>query len=320
MGGRDYPRNLPEFNRFFADEAACEAYLEKLRWPDGFLCPRCGNRGGWKTKRALWVCAGCQRQTSLTAGTVFAGTRTPLTSWFAAIWQLVGQKNGMSAKGFQAVMGLGSYGTAWAHLHKLRRAMVRPGRDMLDGLVELDEGYVGGPEPGLSGRQTVKKIPVAVAVEVRGPAGSERAGRLRMSRLNELTKAEIFGFAREAVREGSALRTDGWPAYAGLIDDGFELDQISMVDSGEDATVHLPHVHRALSLLKRWLLGTHQGSVSPHQLDYYLDEFVFRFNRRRSRHRGLLFHRLLEEAVRTEPIPLKRIIGGAGGRRGTPRA
>ncbi len=320
IGGRDYPRNLPEFNRFFSDEAACEAYLQKLRWPEGFVCPACANHGGWKTKRSLWVCGNCQRQTSLSAGTIFAGTRTPLLSWFAAIFQLVSQKHGMSAMGFKKLMGLGSYETAWAHLHKLRRAMVRPGRDMLDGLVELDESYVGGREVGLAGRQTIKKTAVVVAVEVRGPGGSERAGRLRMSRLDRLSKVGVFDFVAEAIKPGSAIRTDGWPAYADLSEAGYELDQINLVASDQPAAVHLPHVHRANSLLKRWLLGTHQGSVSPNQLDYYLDEFVFRFNRRNSKHRGLLFYRLLEEAVRTEPIPLKRIVGGTGGRRGTPRA
>ncbi|MGI8728279.1 MAG: IS1595 family transposase, partial [Solirubrobacterales bacterium] len=274
-----------------------------------------------KTKRSLWVCEGCGRQTSLSAGTIFAGTRTSLLNWFAAIWQLVGQKQGMSAKGFQQLMGLGSYETAWAHLHKLRRAMVRPGRDLLGGLVELDEAFVGGRETGMPGGQFEKKPPVVVAVEVRGGGGSERAGRLRMSRLADgVTKAAIADFAAEAIAAGSTIRTDGWIHYAVLEENGFGLEQTNVSHSEQPASVHLPHVHRAITLLKRWLFGTHQGSVSPHQLDYYLDEFVFRFNRRQSKHRGLLFFRLLEESVRTEPIPLKRIIGGTGGRRGTPRA
>jgi len=320
VGGRDYPRTLPEFNRFFADERACEEYLENLRWSEGFVCPACDYHGGWRTRRSLWVCEACQRQTSLTAGTIFAGTRTPLRSWFAAIWQLVGQKQGMSAMGFKEVMGLGSYETAWAHLHKLRRAMVRPGRDLLRGPVELDETTVGGHEAGMHGKRTRKNSPVIVAVEVRGPGGSERAGRLRMSRLGAVTKRTVSDFAIEAIEPGAAIRTDGWPHYSILSEHDFELDQVILVDSEQPASAHLPHVHRVIALLKRWLLGTHQGSVSARQLDYYLDEFVFRFNRRHSRHRGLLFYRLLEEAVRTEPIPLKRIVGGTGGRRGTGRA
>ena len=137
VGGRDYPRSWPEFERFFADEEACFAYLERLRWPDGFRCPSCGSAEAWRTKRGLWLCAACRRQSSATAGTLFASTRTPLRQWFAAIWQLVAAKQGMSALQLKRAMGLGSYETAWAHLHKLRRAMVRPGRDPLSGLVEV---------------------------------------------------------------------------------------------------------------------------------------------------------------------------------------
>lgn len=207
-----------------------------------------------------------------------------------------------------------------AHLHKLRRAMVRPGRDSLSGLVELDEGYVGGREAGLAGRQTAKKSLVVTAVEVRGSGSGERAGRLRMSRLERLTKAGVVEFAKEAIESSSLIRTDGWRHYDALAEAGYGHDPINVSASGDPASVHMPHVHRALSLLKRWLLGTHQGSASPHQLDYYLDEFVFRFNRRNSRHRGLLFYRLVQEAVATEPIPLNEIVGGGAGRRRTTRA
>ena len=316
--GRDYPRDWPEFLRFFGSEEACLAYLERLRWPEGFRCPGCGHDDAWRTRRRLWVCRACQRQSSASAGTLLAGTRTPLSSWFAAIWQLTNQKHGLSALGLQRLLGLGSYETAWAHLHKLRRAMVRPGRELLSGLVEVDEGYVGGREAGLDGRQIDKKSIVVCAVEVR-EGGRETAGRLRMSRLDPLSKDALEAFISDAVAAGARVRSDGWAGYGGLPELGYDHEPINISRTGKPASVSMPHVHRAFALLKRWLLGTHQGSVQPHQLDYYLDEFTFRFNRRRSRHRGLLFYRLLEEVVRTEPIPLKEIVGGERGRRGTNR-
>lgn len=320
LGGRDYPRTWPEFRCFFPDEGACEAYLERLRWPAGFRCPVCGHGDAWRTRRGLWVCGGCERQTSVTAGTLFAGTRTPLSAWFGAIWQLVSAKQGMSALQLKRAMGLGSYETAWVHLHKLRRAMVRPGRDLLASLVEVDEGYIGGREEGVAGRQTEDKSPVAVAVEVRAGKRREIAGRVRLSRIEPLTKPALEAFIHEAIAPGSAVRTDGWGVYGDLPRLGYRHLPITISRTGKPASASLPHVHRVLSLLKRWLLGTHQGSVKPHQLDYYLDEFAFRFNRRHSRHPGLLFYRLVQEAAATEPIPLKAIIGGQTGRRSTNRA
>lgn len=319
LAGRDYPGTWPEFQRHFGDEEACLAYLERLRWPAGFRCPACAGTDAWKTKRGLWACRACGRQTSATAQTIFAGTRTPLQTWFAAIWQLVSAKQGMSALQLQRVMGLGSYETAWAHLHKLRRAMVRPGRDLLQGLVEVDEGYVGGREEGVAGRQTEDKSPVLVAVEVREGKKGEIAGRVRLSRVEPLNKAGLEAFVSDAIESGAEVRTDGWSAYQGLPELGYRHLPINVSRTGKPASASMPHVHRALALLKRWLLGTHQGSVKPQQLDYYLDEFTFRFNRRHSRHVGLLFHRLVQEAVVTEPIPLKAITGGARGRRHTNR-
>lgn len=319
VAGRDFPRNWPEFERFFGDEEACLIYLERLRWPRGFRCPACGADEAWRTKRGLWLCGACRRQSSVTAGTLFAGTRTPLRQWFAAIWQLVAQKRGLSALGMQRLMGLGSYETAWAHLHKLRRAMVRPGRDLLSGLVEVDEGYVGGREVGMAGRQTADKSVVLVAVEVREGRKREIAGRVRLSGVEAANKTTLERFIAGAIEPGSAIRTDGWNAYTGLTELGYRHLPINVSRTGEPASRSMPHVHRVLALLKRWLLGTHQGSVQPHQLDFYLDEFTFRFNRRHSRHVGLLFYRLLEEAVITEPIPLRAIVGGEAGRRGTNR-
>jgi transposase-like protein len=307
VAGKDYPRTLQEFEAWFPDEDACRLYLEKLRWPDGFTCPRCGQRRGWRSRRDLWICGGCQRQTSATAGTIFADTRSPLRTWFAAAWYVTGQKQGVSALGLQRVLGLGSYETAWSWLHKLRRAMVRPGRDQLFGDVEMDETYVGGPEPWAIGRRNTWKSIVAIAVERRERA---KLGRVRMARVPNLSAAAMTDFAYQAVERGSLIRTDGLAGYRGLAAAGYAHQVIVITAVDEPAHVVMPAVHRVASLLQRWLLGTHQGAVRAQHLDYYLDEFAFRFNRRRARHRGLLFYRLIQQAVSTGQVTVDQLIGG----------
>lgn len=294
-----YPRNQAEFDAWFASEEACREYLAAIRWPGGFRCPRCQAGSAWNARRQRWICAGCGYQASLTAGTVLQGTRKPLRMWFGAMWWVTVQKNGASALGLQRVLGLGHYGTAWSWLHKLRRAMVRPGRDRLSGTVEVDETYVGGKQPGGRGRQLGKKALVAIAAEENG-AG---IGRIRLKRVPDATAASLEAFILEAVEPGSAVRTDGWRSYTRLRARGYRHE--AAVTGGDAAKTEqeFPRVHRVASLLKRWLLGTHQGAVEHCYLDYYLDEFTFRFNRRSSRSRGKLFYRLLQQAVATAPAP-----------------
>jgi transposase-like protein len=295
-------------HEWFPDDAACLAYLERLRWAEGFVCPMCGaSESYWRMADGLRRCTACRKRSSATAGTIFAGTRTPLTLWFAACWYVVNQKNGVSALGLQRVLGLGSYETAWAWLHKLRRAMVRPGRDLLADAVEVDETYVGGVRPGKRGRGAHGKAIVVIAVEDRGKA----AGRVRMRRVPDVRKATLTDFVLDTVARGAEVHTDAWEGYNDVGTHRFNHVVTNLSASGDPAHVVLPHVHRVASLLKRWLLGTHQGAVTLDQLDYYLDEFTFRFNRRRSRHRGLLFYRLLEQAVQTDPHPLKTLVNGA---------
>lgn len=272
------------------------------------MCPLCGaGESYWRMADGLRRCTACRKRSSATAGTIFAGTRTPLTLWFAACWYVVNQKNGVSALGLQRVLGLGSYETAWAWLHKLRRAMVRPGRDLLADAVEVDETYVGGVRPGKRGRGAHGKAIVVIAVEDRGKA----AGRVRMRRIPDVTKVTLTDFVLDTVARGAEVHTDAWEGYNDVGTHRFSHVVTNLSASGDPAHVVLPHVHRVASLLKRWLLGTHQGAVTFDQLDYYLDEFTFRFNRRRSRHRGLLFYRLLEQAVQTDPHPLKTLVKGA---------
>lgn len=298
----DYPRSLGEFERRFDTEAACRDYLFAQRWPDGFVCPRCGHGKAWAVGRVLYECAGCAYQASVIAGTIFQDTHKPLTMWFRMMWWVTSQKNGASALGLKRVLGLGSYQTAWAWLHKLRRAMVRPSRDRLSGRIEVDETYLGGVEEGLRGRKKERKALIVVAAQENGRA----IGRIRMRQIPDASGDSLLPFVQEAIEPGSVVHTDGWLGYQGLAAKGF-VHEITLIKGG-DASELLPRVHRVVSLLKRWLLGTHQGAVSRKHLDYYLDEFTFRFNRRTSRHRGKLFYRLIQQAVAVDPVPYKTLV------------
>ena len=306
--GVDYPRTFQEMDEWFRSEAGCREYIRRLRWPDGFACPHCGALGEpWTMSDGLLRCRSCHRRTSLTAGTVFQDTRKPLRMWFLAIWFVTSQKNGVSALGLQRVLGLGSYETAWTWLHKLRRAMVRPGRDGLTATVEVDETYVGGPEQGKRGRQIETKAIVAVAAEKSGRG----IGRIRLRHIKDVSADSLLGFVQGTVAPGSVVHTDGWSGYSGLAAAGYQ-HQVTVINDGPDpAHEVMPRVHIVASLLKRWLIGTHQGGIQHRHLDYYLDEFTFRFNRRRSRARGLLFHRLVQQAVAVGPAPYHTIVGTA---------
>jgi transposase-like protein len=252
--------------------------------------------------RGLWLCGDCRHQASVTAGTVFQDTRLPLVVWFRAIWLVTSQKQGASALGIQRTLGLGSYKNAWAMLHKLRRAMVRPGRDRLAGRVEVDETYWGAEEEGVVGRLTEDKALLIVAAQEDG----QGIGRIRMRRIPDLKRETLHSFVRESVEPGSVIVTDGWSAYGDLT--GYRHEPRIVKNSGQTASQLLPRVHRVVSLLKRWLLGTHQGAVGQDHLDYYLDEFTFRFNRRTSVFRGKLFYRLVQQAVQVEPKPFRTLI------------
>ena len=289
----DFPSTLWELEQRFSAEAACRQYLFALRWPEGFRCPACGGTKRWAMQSHLWLCADCRHQTSVTAGTIFQDSHLPLTTWFRAMWHLTSQKNGVSALGLQRVLGLGSYKTAWALLHKLRRAMVRPGRERLRGVVEVDEAYWGGEKTGVVGRLTHDKALIIVAAEEDGRG----IGRIRLRQIPDFSRHTLHGFIAEAVELGSTVRTDGLNAYRELA--GYVHDrQVQRRTEGEHL---LPRVHRVVSLLKRWLLGTHQGAVGQEYLDDYLNEFTFRFNRRKSASRGKLFYRLTQQAVQVEP-------------------
>lgn len=302
----DYPKTVIQFNNRFSTEDACRIYLEKIRWPDGFRCPHCYHKKAWETKRGLYRCRNCDIQTSVTSGTIFHDTRKPLRQWFEAMWHITTQKYGANALGLQRILGHGSYHTAWKWLHKLRRAMVRPGRERLSGIVEVDETYIGGEKKNdKRGRGAAYKALVAIAVEDKGDEGF---GRIRLRRIVDASGSSLIEFVQENIEAGSTVRTDGWKGYNHISSKGYSHIVVRKnANIGENM---LPLAHRIAALLKRWLLGTYQGAVRPSHLDYYLDEYTFRFNRRKSASRGKLFFRLVQQAVCVAPVHGKEIEGG----------
>ena len=309
MLARTNPRSVGEFQAWFRTDADCLDYVEWLRWPAGFSCAGCGHDGGWRLSDGRFKCSGCGGRTSVTAGTIFDRSRTPLTVWFNACWLFATGKDGISALSLKRTLEIGSYQTAWALLHRLRSVLVRPGRDRLAGMVETDETYIGGEESGLpGGRARGKKVLTGIAVEIREPRGF---GRCRMLPLADASAASLHPFVTDHVEPGATIITDGWQGYRGLEKLGYVHDRRSQRAArarGEDPGELLPVVHRVASLAKRWLLGTHQGSVDDAHLASYLNEFVFRFNRRRSRSRGMVFYRVLELAVAHDPVRYQDLI------------
>lgn len=300
----DYPRTLNEFRKRFSTEEACFEYLAQFKWSDGVMCPKCGKQEYRQTTRGLFECTKCRRQFSITSGTIFHGTRKSLTLWFEAMWHITSQKYGANALGLQRVLGLGSYHTAWKWLHRLRRAMIRPNRECLMGTVEIDETLIGGERSGKRGRGAEGKAVVMVAVEDTGYGSIKRKGigRIRLKHVKDASGDSILPFVQDNVKEHSEIRTDGWNGYNDLSKNGYSH---TVAESHELKICHL-----VASLLKRWLLGSYQGAVRFQHLDYYLDEFTFRFNRRTSASRGKLFYRLVQQAVVTEPVISSDIIGG----------
>lgn len=298
----DYPKTLSELESRFATDEACHDYLFKLRWQDIFACPKCGGSKMWSMKNGLVLCGSCRSQVSVIQGTIFQDSHLALITWFRAMWYICVQKNGASALGLQRALGLGSYRTAWLCIHKLRRAMVRPGREKLFGTIEVDETYVGGKKSGKRGRGAEGKNIVLIAAE-RDRRG---IGRIRLKHIPDVSGETLEVSIKELISPNSVVVTDGWCGYNGLRKAGYEHEVThSYHGLGEDM---LPRCHRVASLLKRWIIGTLQGSFGVEHLKDYLDEFTFRFNRRKSGSRGKLFYRLAQQAVQVEAVPYSKII------------
>jgi transposase-like protein len=310
----ELPRDLPSFLARFGSDAQCRAYLYARRWPQGFCCAGCGHGAAYHhQKRLIEECAGCGKQHSLLAGTIFEQTKTGLARWFLAIWLVTSSKGGISAMELQRQMGFGSYQTAWSWLHKIRKAMVRPERGPLSERVEADETLVGGAKPGKRGRGAAGKTVVAGAVEAgRGKGRGRRLGRLRLQAVADASAKSLEGFLAGNVAPPAAVTTDGWQGYAGLDRAGYDHQPINLTAGWGDAVLRLPAIHLVFGLAKRWLLGTHHGGVSTKHLQAYLDEYVFRFNRRTAKSISHRFARLVEQAVATPPASYRNIVGKFG--------
>ena len=305
----EYPKTQIEFERMFNTEQSCIDYLVAIRWPHGFECPVCGSIRSWEKSHGRFECIDCHKETTVINGTIFHKSTKPILVWFQAIWWMVAQKNGVSAKGLQKILGLGSYQTAWTWLHKFRRLMILSGRTKLQGIVEVDEVFVGGKVSGKRGRGAEGKTMVAAAVEVLG----QKTGRARLAKIPDASSESLLKFIQDNVELSSTIITDAWPSYNELSQKGYH-HKVQKATIKEDEGEILPNVHRIASLLKRWLLGTHQSYLNKNKLEYYLDEYVFRYNRRTSKSRGLLFLRLIEQGITTEPISYKKIINSLHGR------
>jgi transposase-like protein len=289
-----------EFEKQFNSESACRKYLFNIRWPEGFKCPKCKHNKAWVINGQLYKCRSCGFRSSVTAGTIFQDTKKPLRMWFRAMWHMTNQKHGISALGLQQALGIGSYHTAWEWLYKLRYAMVRPGRDRISGIVEVDETYIGGKRTGKRGRGADSKILVVIAAQING----NRIGRIRLQCIPNASGDSLNYVVKETIDIGSTIITDGWEGYGQLESLGYKHKIVKQEGNvGENL---LPKCNIVASLLKRWLLGTHQGRVK--HLDYYLDEFTFRFNRRTSKSRGMLFYRLIQQSVAIDPIHSENLV------------
>ncbi|MGH3991956.1 MAG: IS1595 family transposase [Pseudonocardiaceae bacterium] len=306
MARPGFPLTIMEFQERFADEEACRAYLFASRWPDGFRCRRCGGAevGVMHRRRLVWQCKGCAAQTSVTAGTVMHGTRQALRLWFWAAYLVATHHPGISAVQLQRQLGIGRHETAWMMLHKLRRAMVAPEREPLKREVEIDEFFLGGYEEGLTGgRQRGKKALVGIAIEVRGRG----SGRLRLGILPDASGLSLAAFTKATTERAAIVHTDGLQSYRGLSTLGYDHRRRAQ-SSAQPGEQLLPRAHRAISNLKAWLHGTHRWASTEH-LPAYLDEYVFRHNRRGNPHAA--FQTLLGLSARHEPATYRQIIDQA---------
>ncbi|WP_190264161.1 MULTISPECIES: IS1595 family transposase [Glutamicibacter] len=303
IAGRDYPVDLAQLRAWFPTDEACLDYLDWLRWPEGFMCPHCGAVKVGREASGRYRCHGCRKQVSVTSGTIFHKTRIPLTVWFEAVWLVTSGKTGVSSTLLHRVLPISTYQTAWTMLAKLRSVMGTAESEPLSGRVEIDETFIGGHRTGVGGRGSAGKTLVAGAIEVTDHGW----GRARLAVIPDASAASLGAFARTNVAAGATIATDGWRSYPSALK-GYVHEPFNVSTSGRPAHESLPAVHRLFAQVKRMLDGTYQGGGSSDHLQEYLDEFVFRFNRRHSRHRGLVFMRLLQRAVDGQPVTFRSLV------------
>lgn len=303
VAGWHYPGRVADLRAWFSTDEACLAYLDWLRWPDGFECPHCGARSAGNGGVGVYRCHGCRRRVSVTSGTIFDKTRVPLTTWFEAIWLFTSSKAGVSAANLHRVLPISSYQTAWTMLGKLRAAGSTTDREPLTGRVEVDETLIGGVKSGKPGRGAAGKTLVAGAIEIT----ADGWGRARMAVIADASAASLRTFITANIAAGSTIVSDAWKGYPPAMD-GYDHEPLNVSASGHPAHESLPAIHRVFALVKRLLEGTYQGGGSHEHLQEYLDEYVFRFNRRHTRNRGLLLMRILQRAVASAPVTYRSLV------------
>jgi len=315
---KKYPENFIDFIDYFATDLDCRNYILAMRWGNGFTCSTCGHNEYWTNEKISYcICRECRHRISLLAGTVMQDSKLPVRVWFAAMWLFVTQKDGISAKSLQENLGLCSYRSSWSLLHKLRVAMVRSDREKLSGVVEVDEEYIGGVlEDGKKGRGSENKQLVVVAVQLEKIPGNNpnrpllrdyRLAKIRAKHIPNASKIELHNFIKENIEKGSTIIRDGWAGYSGIDDEGYHSEIIKMSEATSEEE-KLPHIHLAISLIKRWILGTYQGNIDENNLQIYLEEYAFRFNRKTSHNRGWLFYRMVQGALSTRPHPYESLL------------
>lgn len=308
----EYPKDMREFRRRFTTPQACLEYLVQSRWPEGFICPKCSSKRAWlNQKRYVFECRDCGRQTSPTAGTIMHRSHVPVQEWFWAAYLVATHTPGISAVQLQRQLGISSDTTAWHMLHRLRKGMVNENRSQLSGLMEADETHIGGPAKRKRGRGVAaakNKSLVIGAVEVviyedKHGERCERAGRLRLSTIEDASAESIRDFLTQNIKASATVRTDGWLGYSDDALVGYK-HRVRIVRKSTRAHRVAPHIHRVFSNLKAWLNGTHHG-VEPKYLQSYLDEFVFRFNRRQTPMAA--FQTLLGISTQKTPLTLQEL-------------
>lgn len=300
----DFPRSEIEFDARFSKPEACYEYIFKHKWPDGFVCSKCENEQYWLSSRKLYICTNCEHQHSLTSGTIMEGTKKPITYWFKAMWWITTRKSGINAVNLKELLGLGSYGTAWTWLQKLRRCTIRKDREKLSGRVEVDEFFIGAQRSGKRGRGAGGKMIVAVAVE--RDDTKKQIGRIRLHVALDFSGYSLETFILNNIENDSTISTDKWTGYNGLENKGYQHEITNQSKSGNYDKLFGAHL--VTTLVKRMVRSTFQGRFDPKYLQNYLDEYVFRFNRRKSSNIGMKFMRIVQQAVKTAPIKWKNIL------------
>ena len=289
---RAFPKTLPEFETRFPDEEACLTYWLELRWNGRPCCARCGSDRVWRlARRALFECADCRHQTSATSGTLLEGTRKPLKTWFRAVLEMTVRRNGVSAKDLQRIMGFGSYETAWTWLHKIRRGLLSEDREPLDAAIQLDESFTG---KGL--------LQSMIFV------GAEVGARIRMAHAPNNDEKTMKAFVDHEIAETAKITTDGLATYNAKVLGKRKHEMVVQTPAERANDDALQSCHWAASLLKRWLMGTHHGAVTPKHLQAYLDEHCFRYNRRKTDGPARLAARALEGLVSGVPMTMRHLV------------